>query len=234
MTFLASQVLNDASVALIDESHARWSLPEKLGYLNEALREAVVLKPNISTAVKVLTLQAGAVQQLPTEFTVLVEAMSNIVTDHVDEAERVRGNAVRPLPKPQILDQMFPGWRGNGARSQQVQHIIYDLTTPHHFVVFPANNGSGMIEAVVGQRLEPVETDGDPNSIASYDAVVPLDDLYRLALTNFVIGKCYAKDAGIQGSAERAQAYIADFQNGILGRITSEKNIAKAAQGRPA
>lgn len=234
MTFLASHVLTDASVALIDEGHARWSLAEKLGYLNEALREAVVLKPNISTTVAVLTLQAGPVQNLPSNYTVLVEVLSNIVTDHENEAERVRGQAVRPLPKPQILDQMFPGWRGSAGRSQQVQHVIYDLTTPHHFIVFPANTGTGMIEVVAGQRLAPLEVDGDANSIASYDQVVPLDDLYRLALTNFVIGKCFAKDSGVQGSAERAQAYLTDFQNGVLGRITSEKNIAKAAQGRPA
>lgn len=234
MPFLASDVLEDAARALIDPDHVRWSLSEKNGYLNEALREAVVLKPNLSTAAVTLTLVAGPAQALPDGFTVLADALCNVLTDGPTPAAKVRGDAIRPLPKAGVLDQMFPGWRGPTFRTKAVQHVIYDLQTPKIFEVFPANDGTGMIEAVVGQRLPEVEALGDPDLIGSYSGVtVQLDPLYKLAVTNFVIGRCYAKDSGVQANAVRAQAYIADFQVAITGRATSEANTTKEAHGRP-
>lgn len=234
MPFLASDVLQDAARALIDPDHARWSLSEKLGYLNEALREAVVLKPNLSTEAVTLTLVAGPAQTLPDGYTVLADAICNVLTDAPSPAGKVRGDSIRPIPKAGILDQMFPDWRGPSWQAKTVKHVIYDLQTPRIFEVFPANDGTGMIEAVVGQRLPEVEAIGDEDLLASYDGVtVQLDPLYRLAVTNFVVGRCYAKDSGVQANAARAQAYIADFQVAITGRNTAEANTTKEAHGRP-
>lgn len=234
MTFLASDVLQDAARALIDPDHVRWSLAEKLTYLNEALREAVVLKPNLSTEAVTLSLTAGSAQTLPDTFTVISDVLCNITTDHATLAGKVRGASIRPIPKPGVLDQFYPGWRGPQFQAKVVQHVIYDLTTPRLFEVFPANDGTGKIEAVVGKRLPEVAPDGDEKLIESYDDItVAMDALYKLAVTNFVIGRCYAKDSGTQANAARAQAYIADFQAAITGRMTSEQNIAKEANGRP-
>lgn len=234
MSFLVTDVFIEAGRSLIDPDHVRWPLSEKLTYLNEGLREAVILKPNLSTEAVTITLGVGSAQTLPDSYTVLSDAICNITTDHVTISNRVRGAAIRPIPNPGILDQMFPGWRAPQFQSKIVQHVIYDLNTPRLFEVFPANDGTGKIEAVVGKRLPEITPNGDVESLVSYNGLtVELDKLYQLALTNFIIGRCYAKDSGVQANAARAQAYLADFQTAIAGRQVSETNIAKEAKGRP-
>lgn len=234
MSFLVADVFVESGRSLIDPDHIRWPLSEKLTYLNEALREAVVLKPNLSTEAVTLTLDTGSAQTLPDAYTVISDAICNITVDNAALSGRVRGDAIRPIPNPGILDQMFPGWRAPQFQSAIVQHVIYDLNTPRMFEVFPPNNGAGKIEAVVGKRLPEISPNGDVEAILSYNGLtVDLDKLYQLAVTNFVVGRCFAKDSGVQANAARAQAYLADFQTSITGRQVSETNIAKEAKGRP-
>lgn len=230
MTFDAKTVMTSAAKTLLDEDYVRWTLPELLDYLNEGVREIVSLKPTAATKPVTLTLAAGTLQTLPSQYTVLSRVTRNLTKGHLEAGGPVGASAIRPIKDRALLDALYPDWQSSTTMfAATVKHVIYDIADPNIFYVVPGNTGAGKIEAIVGIYPDAIAAPAAPTLIGSYTSAVGLPDAYCNALINYVCYKAFSKDAGLAGAAQRSQAHLALFQGQIGAQQQSEAALALPA-----
>lgn len=227
MAFAAKDVMQAASTILQDAGTVRWTPPELLAYLNEGVREIVAVKPNAASQTINMTLAAGCKQSLAAGQTVLSRAIRNVVS----------GKPIRVLDRREILDSQIPGWMNtaNLTFALDVTYIIHDMTDPRTFYVAPGALVTSQIEVVVGIMPADIAVGANPIDTATYTSVVGLPDLYRNALTDFLLYRAFSKDAGIPGAANRATAHKTLF-DAAMGSIANGENamsLASFAQRGP-
>lgn len=232
MPFQARDVMKRASTILQDEDAVRWPAPELHGYLNDGLREIVAIKPNALAKTVNLSLVAGTLQSLPATFTVLSRVVRNMKT------QTTGGNAIRPLAKREIMDSHLPGWQDQTVMpfAKEVVHVIHDLADPRSYYVVPGNDGTGLIEAVVGGMPAvnaPPATPAAALVLDNYTNPVDMPDIYQNALVDYVLYRSYSKDGRVAGAAQRAQAHFELFRGAVIGFGQAEAGVSLATNSNP-
>lgn len=210
----ASEVLDRAQRMILDETGVRWPLRELLLWINDAQREIVLLKPGAFSKNIVLALAVGSHQAVPLAYTGLLRVVRNI-TSGVDVVPRVSGRSIRMVSR-EILDHQTPDWH-SGTKKQEVKHFTYDELDPMSFYVYPPNDGTGKVEAVL-PAIPPaiaIAVGADQDLLAAYAVDLPLNDLYFNPTLDYVLYRAYSKDASFAGNAQRAAAHYAQFANSI-------------------
>lgn len=216
MTFTAKDVLQPVVTTLQDSSNRRWSLDELRIYLNDGLREIALLKPSAVSESKRITLQEGTLQELP-DGEYLLRVIRNI-TSADGAAIRTAGPAITTIDRS-MLDMQFSNWHDSAVVpfSATVLHVMIDEENPRRYYVYPGNDGTGVIEAVVSTIPAPVSATATPTDIDTYGSkTVDIPDLYQSALRDYILSRAYEKDAAIPGAAQRAVAYRQAF-NATIG-----------------
>lgn len=232
MAFQARDVMKRASTILQDMDAVRWPAIELHGYLNDGLREIVTLKPSANTKTVNLSLVEGTKQTLPAQYTVLSRVVRNMASPTAG------ASAIRPVARRDILDSQIPGWQDSTVMpfAKNVVHVIHDLADPRTFYVVPGNNGTGLIEAVVGAmpavNAPPANT-ADQLLLDSYTNTVDIPDVYQNALIDYVLYRSYSKDNRVAGAAQRAVAHFELFRNAVGGFAQAEAAISLSAYVNP-
>lgn len=220
MSFQARQVMSRASIILNDVGAVRWIAPELRAYLNDALREIAVIKPNSVVATIAHPLVLGCEQALPNNATLLVRVIMNTASK----------KNIKVLADREVMDRSLPGWQ-NAAQlpyAVDVQHIIYDQANPKQFFVAPGNTGAGNLTLVVAKLPDTVASPetGNDLDINSYTDLVELDSLYINPCIDYVIYRALMKDAGLAGASARATAHYTMFQNSMNMMIAAESAMS--------
>lgn len=228
MPLAASDVLDRARRILLDETSVRWPLPELVLWLNDGLRELVTLKPSATAAPVILELAAGTLQAIPAEQLALLRLVRNIdALPASPGAPPVPGRAIRICPRDQ-LDTLNPDWhRAESVPFDRVvRHYVYDETAPRTFYVYPGNDGTGLVEAIVSKMPQLVALPASaPDQLPSYEGItLDVHEIYGAALVDYVLYRAYSKDAQFAGNAQRAGAHYGQFQN-----LIGVKGAAEAA-----
>ncbi|WYK05486.1 DUF6682 family protein [Cereibacter sphaeroides f. sp. denitrificans] len=227
MSFQAKDVMKAASTTLQDGGAIRWTPPELLEYLNAGMREIVTRKPNAVSETRELTLVQGTKQELPADCTILADVTYNTVAPKT---------AIRALANRTLMDAQIPGWQDTDTLpfNKTVRHVIHSMNDPRSFHVVPGNDGTGKIEAVVGVMPAPVAAPAGAAAldIDAYTNTVPMQDVWRNALENFVLYRAFSKDAGLPGAGERAAAHFQMFTTIIEGVANGEAAMALANQAK--
>jgi len=220
---LASTIFTEVSGVLYDTSAVHWTDAEKLRFLNAGQRQLVLFKPDAYAINDEYKLAAGTIQSIPdgsAAFTnaaaaTLVEGIQFIkLTRNMGIAGLVAGDAI-PVVDMTMMDSAYPGWHAETATAA-VQNYMFDERDPKHFYVYPANTGTGYVEAVYS---------GLPAAVATTATAITLSDVYQHALTDYVLFRCYGKDAALSPyNAERAVFYWNQFVEGI-GRMDMAKKM---------
>lgn len=163
-----------------------------------------------SAAATVLTLtNAGVGNWSCTFFLYDRTTYPSVGSDHV-----APGSAIAPIGAD-LLDAYDPDWH-SATPSATVQNYIYEDADPAHFYVTPPqpNSGMGYVEVIFSAcPAAVVATVGPP---VSYDVAITLSDVYRDILLNYVLYRCYAKDAALSPyNAQRATEYWNLFVLGL-------------------
>jgi len=204
-------VLSRASKALSDVAQVRWTEASKLDYFNDGLLEIAIQKPTAFSRTVEIELAIGTLQTPG-----LVRATRN-VTGVLDATPRVGGRVISPA-RQDILNDQFLDWHNPTIVpfSRVTMHVVADEFEPRQFFVFPGNDGTGIIEAVVSLIPTPITGAIDANTTA------PLDQVYFNALADYVTYRCYAEDMILNGAPQRAQAHYGLFQAALGIRMNIE------------
>ena len=199
-----TQITQRVSVLLQDVAHVRWPIAEQLSYLTDGVRELCVLKPDACAKTATLSLVAGTRQTLPDDGVSLIDVIRNTVGD-----KRAPRRAYREL-----LDAYDPLWHAS-TPAQVVQHYTFDAQNQRVLHVYPPNTGTGALEIVYAAA---------PAELAEGDSL-GVSDVWVPTLVNYVLYRCYSKDAEYAGNATLAAAYYTAFSNQLAGKTGAETAV---------
>lgn len=232
MPVSVSQVLGQAQIALNDIAGKRWPVPDLFDYFKAGLIDLALEKPTAFAGTAQLDMVAGTSQTLPDEFTALIRLVRN-----VPKPPYMNGRAITHVER-KALDAQTLGWHDPQKMPQSpiVLHSAADLANPRGFHVFPGNDGTGTVEAIVG--LVPVMPDAgeDANDASTYTASAIVDDVWSGALLEYVLYRAHAKTMMLSGNAALASAHYGQYAAAIGKKVTAEGlaslNTSRSAQER--
>lgn len=218
----AKDTLSRARTILQDETSVRWPLAELVGWLNDGLREIAALKPSAFARTDDLALVEGVKQALPDGVARLLRPIANAPFVGADRMPRMPVTVTDQA----LLDAVTPDWHSERRKAQQVRHVMFDEASPRTFYVYPSNNGTGRLRAVVSVLPAPVAAVGDANLLASYSAEVPIEDTYANLLLDYMLYRALSKDAQFAGSTQRAALHFQQFANGMGIQVGTDANMS--------
>ena len=127
----------------------------------------------------------------------------------------------------EILDVETPDWH-TSTPDVDVKYYTFDPQNQRVFYVYPPNTGTGSLEVVYAVS---------PPELADGDAL-QVDSVWLPALVNYVMYRCYSKDAEYAANANLAVAYYQAFTNLLAGKTSAEaaldarqNSVGTAAKG---
>lgn len=208
-TITAETVIGKVQIILQDITGIRWpDETELLGWLNDGQLEVMVYKPNACIDNKSIQLQGGTKQNLPPDGVQLMDVVRNMGLDGLSP-----GRAIR-IAMRDILDAQSPNWHSM-TPNPTVQHYMYDPKDPKHFYVYPPQpaSGSGSVEIIYA----PV-----PPTVPTLADVISIDDIYQNVLIDYILYRCYSKDASYAANPARASASQSAYQAALSGKTNAE------------
>ena len=195
-TILASAILSDCATILMDTTPTRWSDAEKLGYLNDGQKQAVIFKPDVWTVNDEYKLVAGTKQRMPDGSTSYVNAAAATLNEAIQLLEVVRNMGLTGTVAGPAIDRVDlkdmnainPDWH-EATASAEAQSYIYDERYPQHYYVYPPQPvAPGYIEVIYSAV---------PTAVATTGKAITISDIYELTLQNYILHRCYGKDAAL-------------------------------------
>lgn len=223
----ARKLFEEAGILLNDTGEftaRRTPLSELCDWLNDGLTAIVLQKPSATAQTVTLDLKEGTLQQLPSHFSSILRPVRNVRGEKSDRRPR----KVVTVTSGETINAIKPDWHDSYSVpfAQQVKHFIYDEANPKAFYVYPGNDGTGYLEAVLSAVPAEVEAKGDPAELASYDVAIPIDDVYFGVLLDYVMYRARSKDAQESGNAQRAALHYQQFANALGINVTVETNMS--------
>lgn len=222
---VAKDLLERVTALLQDPDNARWSLSELTDALNDGLLEACLIKPSAFAETVELEMQEGTWQMLSAGQSQLLRVVRNI-TSAADASPRVAGPAITMIERD-ALDNQIPDWHDASAVpfEKTVQHVMTDELNPTDFYVFPGNDGTGRIEAMVAIEPTLVSKPADDTDLAGYDDELDIAPIYKSALIDYMLYQAYMKDMQMAGAGQRAVSHYQSF----LQKLGSRRKVEAVA-----
>lgn len=225
--FLQRDAMLEASLILQDDLFTRWTLPVLNLFINGALREILLHKPNAFATTAHLPLVVGARQEMPDEYPVLLRIIRNVYPE-APTAMSSENITQITLVSRQMMDAIDPYWSDPNFTkpAARVKHFMFDVAQPDHFYVYPPNNGAGVVEAIVAAEPPRIGAPASAQTqLDAWNAVVPIKESYRQAVVDYMLFRAYSMDLEGAGNAQRAQMHRAAFAE-ALGIKYSRESLA--------
>lgn len=227
---LASAILSEVDTVLLDTAGTRWLDAEKLVYLNAGQRQIVFFKPDAYVVNDVYALVAGTKQSIPDGTNSFQNAASATLKEGVALVKAVRnmgadgltpGAVISPIGSD-FLDSYNPDWHTD-SQVAAIKNYILNNEDPKRFYVTPPNNGTGYVEVIYSAL---------PADVATTSAAITLADVYRDLLVNYVLFRCYDKDAAlsplnVQRAASKWNLFVTSLGRMDLVVKTISPNMPK-------
>lgn len=205
-TVTAKTIIDKAATQLIDLTNVRWTRAELLSWLNDGMRQIVLIQPSASSTTSVVKLQAGTRQYLPDDGWLLLSVYRNMGT-----TGSTPGRAIRIISR-EILDGFNPNWNSDKA-SAEVRNYIYTNQDQLAFYVYPPNTGTQYVE---------LNYSAQPADLVAETQVIPIFDVFQSALVDYILYRACSKDAEYAPGLQLAQGYLSTFVAAIQGKTESE------------
>lgn len=205
-TVTAQTIIDKASVQLIDLANIRWTRSELLAWLNDGMRQIVLIQPNASSTTVSKKLDAGTRQTLPTGGWLLLQMYRNMGTTGTTP-----GRAIRIVSR-ELLDNFNPNWH-TATAAAEVRNYIYDTQDQTAFYVYPPNTGTQYVE---------LNYSAQPTNLTSESEVIPIFDIYQSSLVDYILYRACSKDAEYAPGLQLAQGYLATFVAAVGGKAQTE------------
>lgn len=206
------ELLTKAAVLLSDDDLVRWTPLQLQGWLNDAYRETVNLRPDSNMLVGEFACVAGPRQTITTSFATasrLVECVRN--TAAASNKSRVK------LASRSSVDSMRPNWYAE-TPTENIELYVFDPRTPTKFLVYPPASTTARLEVLYAAVPAPhTLTAGQLVSSATAE-VIRIDDTFANALLDYVLYRAYATDTEAS-SMDKASAYYQAFAGGLGAKL---------------
>jgi len=194
--------------SLQDSTNVRFPEAELLRYINDGQREVVNIRPDAAADHSNIALAVGTEQVIPDTASRLIKVVRNMSA----AGGSATGKRAITLVDMDIINAQDPDWHdptvtGDSAHTTTVKHYMFDEDDPRRFYVYPgASSTSTFVELV---------TSRNPTDLSSTSSTIYIDDIYGNAIVDFVLYKCYLKDAEFAGNLTMAQLHYQLFMSSL-------------------
>jgi hypothetical protein len=189
-------VIDRAAAMLVDVDHVRWPVANLVSYLNEAMREIVMFRPDAFAITTTHHLEPGARHDVPAKYVAIhsIEESVRCATDvrSVTEADYKYYRLLSPVRQPMAS-------AANPARTYHVKTYTKHPFDDRVFYVeppVPAGHRAQVIASFVAEP--PMFTSGD---VAKH---LPMKTGFEAQLLDWIMSRALAVDS--ENAAARAQA----------------------------
>ena len=194
MAFTAQSVADLAWTELQDAGGVRWPASDMIGWLNLFLIDLAVNRPDAVSKAAPLVLAAGIRQALPADGVKLLEVTG--VTG---------GRYMSKVADRHMLDASAPRWR-TMPQTKTLRHFLYDEREPRVFEVYPPAAAGTSVDIVYAAK---------PAAIAALADNLPVPDIFQGAALDYLLFRCFSKDAEYAGDANRASGHLQLFAQAL-------------------
>ncbi|OBU29321.1 hypothetical protein C0Z01_00505 [Photobacterium kishitanii] len=188
-------LLTQAATVLVDPLFVRWTKPELLYYLNEALSAVITYKPSAVVARANIEVVRNPVS-LPDDAHMLLS---------IEQIGAVRG----PFTPIETLDRFYPDWRTSQGQPKCWTKATDELTW---FWLYPAPDKPTLIKVQYSQLL--TATEGSDLRMAI---------IYSGMLLDFMLYRAFSKDAENASEAQKAATHYQTFNAALTGKVTTDR-----------
>jgi hypothetical protein len=209
---IASKIIDRAGLLLSDTEGRRWPRETLLDFVNEGIRQVVLVRPDAAARVEVVQLSPGTRQSLPAGGLRLLDVIRNMGPDGASPGPAVR------LAEKAALDAADAGWHGAAAGSQ-VDEYLYDLRRPGVFYVGPPVAATPALYVEIAYAASPVPLEAEGQEIG-------LDDVYAGPVLDWVMYRAFHADTESGAGRARAEHHFEAFYRALDRKTQSDFAVA--------
>lgn len=206
MTVLASTIIDKAAKQLLDLNNIKWTRAELLGWLNDGMRQIVIIQPSATSTTVSKLLTSGTRQLIPTDGWLLLHIYRNMGTTGTTPGRVTR------IVSREVLDGFNPNWHTE-TPSAEVKNYLYDVQDQLAFYVYPPNTGTGYVELNYSVQ---------PTNLTAESQPIPIFDIFQSALVDYILYRACSKNAEYAPGLQLAQVYLTTFTTAIQTKTQSE------------
>lgn len=211
---------------LNDRDHVRWRIPELADYVDQAQAQIVLLVPDANSVTASFSLAEGTRQVIPSDGFQLLRVTRNLGADGNQP-----GRAILPSIRS-ALDAELPDWHSRFG--DEVQHFIYEPTADKRsFYVFP--EAEGYIEIIYSREPARIQRSTSSGGVVFVDKAQSLElaARYMNPIIDWVLYRCWGKDAEYAGNQARAESHERAFyqQLGIKYQAANASDPTRRVRG---
>lgn len=203
----ASAVLQIVDGLMLDTDKTRWTLADRMMWLNEGQLAIVSIRHDAKSATLDLTLIAGSRQSIPATALRLLGISRN------------KGGRGITLVSREVMNDLSTSWYTATGKSV-IKHYAHDPRVPKEFDTFPP--------AVAGTIIES-QCSLVPTDCVNEDSDIDIDPTYAPALANWICHRAFLRDGESPYAQARAQSYLGAFQLLLTGKTGSDMSSTPAA-----
>lgn len=216
MALTDGDIISNVRTLLFDSGAVRWPDAEIRFWLNDGQRIISALRIDSCTETRVITLAAGVKQTIPTDTWLLLDIIRNVPASGGSIGRGIR------LCELETLSAYSPTWPSDTA-ALTVDNYCYDERRPAIFYVYPPVSSSATVNVEAVLAVTPPTTTGT-------SSLLSIGDQYSPMLIDYILWRCFAKDAGLPNGMARAQMFMQSFYQGIqAGTMTMLKGSPNTA-----
>ena len=222
----ASEITSKAGIILQDTTHVRWPLAELYQWINDGQREVVMYKPEACVINEVINLEGGLTKQqlrAPNDTNgvarVPVRLLELTRNYGLVSKSSTPGKAIRFIDRT-VMDAQNPDWHTLSTSDGVILHYMHDPRDPLTFYVYPKPWAATRVEAVYSFMPTPVSSPSTNLSVA---------DIFSNAVLDYVLFRCYSKDAEFAGNGDRAMSHYNAFANAVGIKWQVDLDVSPAA-----
>lgn len=195
------------SELLTDTTNVTWTLDKVQGWLSEAQRQIVLLRPDANSIAEEFTPVAGSTKQsLPTDAFRLLDIPHTIVSGLPSSAITIVSRIT--------LDKFTRSWH-NVAEVDEPLHYVYNDQVPEVFYLYPKPSASTRIEIHVSKIPDEPDFNADPD--------VTIHSGYEAAMIQYAVWRCLSRADDQSPDTQAAELAYQKFIQ-LLGMEAQSKN----------
>ena len=216
MALTAGSIVVRAARTLNDTAHATWSEDELREYVSEAMKAAVLVRPEVNPVTTTVQLVPGVKQTIPDDGFVLIEVLRNMGLEEGSDppAPGEPGRVITPTSLA-ALDQGGSDWPTE-TPEDVVQSSVYDVRNRKTYYVYPPQDDPAHFIEIVYARIPPEVLDAAAAAEDDADDTLPIDDIYAPALIDYVLHRARIRDISVEGQGMAASSQYFNWFMGLL------------------
>jgi len=202
-TITAQEVVDEARYLLQDVTTGgvRWVDAEMLIWMNAALREVALYKPDAATVTEAVLLVAGTKQGIPAGGIHLISIARNM-----GSAGDTPGKAIRIVER-EIMDAQNPDWHTD-TENVVVKHYMFDKQDPLNYYVYPQ-------QPVTTPEYVEISYASIPTVLTDLSDTISVPDIFANALRSYIMVLALSKDSTYTKNGVDANQYFTQFLAGV-------------------